>query len=138
MLRFSYPAYVVASDDGYAATFRDVPEAVTGGATYDEALRAAVDALAVALDGYIEGGQAIPQPTPPHVEEALVTVPLVRAGALLLKQAIVQQGISITDLAERLGKTERQTRRVLSGHGSIDQIISALEALGLRVEMRVV
>lgn len=138
MLRFSYPASVTTSDDGYVVTFRDVPEAVTGGATYDEALQAAVDALAVALDGYIESGQSIPQPTPRHIEEVVVTVPPVRAGALLLKQATVQQSIPIHELAGRLGKTERQTRRVLSGRGSIDQVITALEALGLRVEMRVV
>jgi antitoxin HicB len=138
MLRFSYPASLVSSGEGFVVTFRDVPEAVTGGDTPDEALRSASDALAVALAGYIEAGKSIPDPTPKHFEETVVTVPPARAGALLIQQAIHPDEISIAEMSARLNKPERHTRRVLSGRARLDDIIAALEALGLRVELRVV
>ncbi len=50
-----------ASD--YGVSFPDFPGCVTAGATLDEARREAADALALHIDGMIEDGEAIPEPS---------------------------------------------------------------------------
>jgi len=60
----TYPVVIeeVAPAD-FVATFPDIPEAITGAATRGEALALAADALAVAIDGYLALGRAVPPPS---------------------------------------------------------------------------
>ena len=62
MPAFHYEAKLDWSDesDEYIVTFPDVPEAITVGATEDEALEMAADALEVALAGRMKDGDRIP------------------------------------------------------------------------------
>lgn len=86
-------AYVALLEDlgpeGYLVRFPDVPEAITQGATVEEASVNAADALAVALDGYIERHRDVPEPSeglaPGHKAAILVPVdPFVAAAASCL------------------------------------------------------
>jgi len=47
----------------YGVSFPDLPGCVTAGATLDEARAAAVEALALHLQGLVEDGEAIPEPS---------------------------------------------------------------------------
>lgn len=47
----------------YGVSFPDFPGCVTAGATLDEARREAAEALAMHIDGMIEDGEAIPEPS---------------------------------------------------------------------------
>lgn len=69
-----YPAtFVDAGDEsGIVVTFRDVPEAITGGETFGEALEYAKDALTVAKDFYTERGQVPPVPSAPMPGDVMV------------------------------------------------------------------
>ena len=66
MLRnYAYPADIRADDDGrFVVKFPDLPEALTDGATFDEALLEASDCLSEALAGRLVGKEPIPKPSP--------------------------------------------------------------------------
>lgn len=48
--------------DGFVVSFPDIPEALTSGATREEALDMAQDALVTALDFYFEDKRPVPAP----------------------------------------------------------------------------
>jgi len=50
-------------DSDYGVSFPDFPGCVTAGETLDEARREAAEALALHIDGMIEDGTAIPEPS---------------------------------------------------------------------------
>lgn len=70
----SYPVTLMPDEDdgGFVVTFADIPEAITQGATVPEALAAARDALASAMDFYIEAGRTLPTPSQPAPGQPLV------------------------------------------------------------------
>jgi predicted RNase H-like HicB family nuclease len=51
------------TDSDYGVSFPDFPGVVTAGGTLDEARRMAEEALAFHVDGMIEDGEAIPEPS---------------------------------------------------------------------------
>ena len=59
----NYPATFTKDTDGFVVTFRDIPEALTQGDTYEEALEMAQDALATAMDFYFEDNRPVPMPS---------------------------------------------------------------------------
>ena len=72
---FVYPAQVAKQADGYAVSFRDVPEALTSGATKKEALDMAADALATAMQFYFEDRRAVPLPSKARKGEEPIELP---------------------------------------------------------------
>jgi antitoxin HicB len=75
----AYPVDLTLDEDGCTiVAFPDLPEALTGAATRDEALVLAVDCLEEALAGRIVDGEAIPPPSPargrPRVSACLHTL----------------------------------------------------------------
>jgi len=66
MKTFFYPAYFRRTDSGtYSVDFPDLPGCVSAGATLEEALSMAREALSLHLYGMIEDGDAIPEPSDP-------------------------------------------------------------------------
>ncbi|SHJ69855.1 antitoxin HicB [Roseomonas rosea] len=138
-MRYAYPAVLTPEDEGgFSVSFPDVPEALTQGEDEAEALDMAQDALVAALSFYVDRGQ--PLPAPSEVAGAhLVPVPAMAAAKLALHTAKVAQGISNVELARRLGKNEKEARRLLDPtHGSRFEVLeAALRALGQRVVLEV-
>ena len=59
--QLAYPVGLETDDDGAVlVSFPDIPEALTEGATEQEALAEARDCLIAALGGYIDGRRDIP------------------------------------------------------------------------------
>lgn len=58
-----YPVVLTPDTGGYVVTFPDVPEAMTQGDTYDEAMEMAKDVLESSVEIYIEKGQSFPMPS---------------------------------------------------------------------------
>lgn len=86
MTRVSYPA-VFETDDagGYGVVFPDLPGCVTQGATLEDAHANAMEALELHLEGMIEDGEGLPDPSPIATvtgdpESQAVTVMLVPAA----------------------------------------------------------
>lgn len=130
-----YPVTFDCDETGCAVLFPDIPEAVTGGETREEALAMAQDALVTALDFYFEDRREIPPPS--SQGEAFVEVPASVAAKVLLLNAVVQNGVSNAELARMIDTRPQEVTRILDLHHStkIDTIQKALAALGKRLEM---
>lgn len=59
-----YPYQIEPDGNFFLVIFPDVPEAITQGESIEEAERMAYDALATALDFYLDADQAFPTPSP--------------------------------------------------------------------------
>ena len=134
-VRLAYPVRLEAEEGGAVlASFPDVPEALTEGATEREALARAEDCLIAALGGYIEARRDVPWPAPGR-GRPLVALPALAAAKIALYCAMRERGVGNAALAGRLGTVEGTVRRLLDlDHRShIGQVEAALHALGQRL-----
>ena len=132
-MRYIYPCSLKSEEDGgFSVSFPDVDGANTGGATREEALSMAEDALVAALGAYHYLRRDVPLPSP--VKEGQESVPLrpVVAAKVALGTAMRTQGITNVALGERLGISEAAVRKLLDpDHRShISTVERALRTLG--------
>ena len=135
---YAYPCVITPVDDGsLVATFPDVPEAITGGASRSEALAQAEDALATALAGYVHEKWDIPSPSEAVAGHELVAVPAVIAAKLALYSAMRAQRITKVELASRLDISESAVRKLANpDHRShVGQVQKALRAVGRTIKV---
>ena len=132
-MRYAFPCNIVPDDEEKEATGReayvvDVPEAITGGDTWEEAMEMAADGLGVALGMYVKARQDIPKPTPLADGQVLIAVPPIIAAKLALYTAMREQNITNVALAAKLGIYESAVRRIVDpNHRShISQVEKAL------------
>nr|WP_154325059.1 type II toxin-antitoxin system HicB family antitoxin [Pantoea sp. 201603H] len=130
-----YPVTFDCDETGCAVFFPDIPEAMTGSDTREEALAMAQDALVTALDFYFEDRRLIPEPSVNG--EEFIEVPASVAAKVLLLNAVVNAGITNAELARLTGTRPQEVTRILDLHHStkIDTIQTALKALGKRLEL---
>ena len=108
-MRYAYPCDIVSYERqgyGFVVTFPDVPEAITGGDTWDESLFLAQDALIAALSFYVDDCEALPIPSALSDGQVLITVPPLQSAKLALYSAMRERGVSKSDLANMLGVGE--------------------------------
>ena len=132
-MRYLYPVTLVQDEDGqYVVTSPDVPEAITDGASKEEALREMGDALGAALAGYAIEGRDLPTPSEPEPGQRSVPVSPLVAAKLALRAALREEGMTNVALADRLGVTEGVVRRLVDpDHASrLDRVVIALAAIG--------
>ena len=139
-MNFSYGGSFTADPEGgFLVTFPDVPEAITSGDDLDEARRNAVEALGLALRGYLAEDRT--PPSPAAKGRHLVSIPLDAETAL--KVAVIvsfrKAGISKLEFARRLGKQETEARRILDPDHStkLASLEAALAVLGKQVVVSV-
>ncbi|NHB88907.1 type II toxin-antitoxin system HicB family antitoxin [Photorhabdus tasmaniensis] len=130
-----YPVKFEHDETGWAVMFPDIPEALTGGDTREEALAMARDALVTAFDFYFEDRRKIPAPS--LEGEAFVEVPASIVAKVLLLNTMLQTRTSNAELARLLGTRPQEIQRIVSlGHSTkIDTIANALNALGKHLEL---
>lgn len=133
-----YPVNIYKDGDGYSVNFPDIPEALTCGDTYEEALAEAEDALITAFEFYFEDERSVPLPS--NVTGEYVSVPLSVWSKVLLLNAMLEEHVSQSELAKRIGKKKQEMQRIINlGHNTkIDTLVSALEALGKKISFSVV
>jgi antitoxin HicB len=121
---------------GFLVRFHDVPEAITEGETVELARHQAEDALAAALEGYLECGREFPARTcAPLQARSSLDVPIrpTIAARWLLIREMRSRNLSQVALGRLLERDEKSIRRMLRGKGaSLEQILRALAALGIR------
>ena len=127
-----YYAKIQELENGYLVTFRDVPEALTQGDTYEEAVEMAQDALTTAMDFYFEDNRPVPLPSQAKEGEVLIELPLSVWSKVLLLNEMLNQHVNQADLAKRMGiKPQQVTRIVNLEHATkIDTLVQAFKALG--------
>jgi antitoxin HicB len=121
-------------DWGYVVTFPDLPEAITSGRDYSEALNNAVDCLETALGWRMKLGESIPPPSPANGRPTAAPGSLIASKAALYL-AMRQQGVRPAELARRMGVEPPAITRLLNPrHASKpDQFDAAFRALGKRL-----
>ena len=137
MLR--YPALIEPDGTGFMVSFRDIPEALTGGETLDEARTLAADALLTAMDFYFEDKRPVPAPSKAKKGEELIALPASVSAKVLLLNEMIAQKVTPSELARRLNTRPQDVNRIVNlGHVTkIDTIAEALEALGKHLELSV-
>ena len=135
MQTWAFPAVIEKlGDEDFLATFPDVPEAITGGASLAEARENAADALEEAILAYLADGLPIPSPREPRDGEEAVILDPVTAARAALATAMRAKKISNVALAKMLGKSEGAIRRLTDGSSAvkIDTVLQAMNAVGAR------
>ncbi len=135
----TYPAIIEPDGGGFLVRFPDIPEALTQGATRDEALEMAADALLTAMDFYIEDKRPVPPPSPIQAGQVGVDLPASAAAKVMLLNQMVEQRVSAAELARRLHTSPQSVNRLVKlDHATkIDRIDEALHALGRRLVLAV-
>jgi antitoxin HicB len=134
-----YPVQLQPDGTGWLVTFPDIPEALTSGATREEALEMAHDALVTAMDFYFEDSRPVPLPSRPKKEQLSVELPISLAAKVLLLNEMLAQKVRPSQLAKKLGTSPQDVNRLVNLHhtSKIDGISSALHALGKRLELSI-
>jgi len=134
MKTYTYPATFEPTEreGGFTVTFADVPEAITEGDDMADARAMASDALGIVLLTYLEKGKALPQPGTDGV--MIAPAPEVAAKIALI-ETFQQAGISRSELARRIGKDEKEARRLLDPDtaSKLPALTAALAAMGQRL-----
>ena len=99
-----YPAQITfdKGDNRFFVKFIDIPEAITEGESEDEAFFNASEALTLAIEGRLEEGMDIPQPSHCADHQKLIS-PSVRAQAsLLIRWAKLSGDHTTSEIARNL------------------------------------
>lgn len=138
---FLYPVNLRRSGKTFSVRFPDLPEALTEGATREEAMENAFDCLEEAIASRIAEHEDIPSPG--FLKDGFS--PAVALSALMSAKAALylarrEAGLSNVQLAKRLDLDERQVRRLQDPATSsrLPEIDRAIDALGQRLEVRLV
>ena len=130
---FAYPTRLMKGKDGrYLARFPDIPEALTDGATREEALQEAADALSEALMARIADKEDISKPSSPKRGQVLVSADPTVALKVALYIAAREQRLSTAALARKLGVDHKEARRLLDPHhvSKLPRLRQALASTG--------
>jgi antitoxin HicB len=116
-------------------SFPDVPEAVTQGRDQAEARAMAEEALGLVLLAYLERGKPLPKPRAKGRNLVDVAVAPDVAAKLAVLESFAAAGISKSELARRIGKDEKEVRRILDPKHptKLPALTAALRALGKRL-----
>ncbi|SMF06788.1 antitoxin HicB [Xaviernesmea oryzae] len=134
MKTYAYAAQFESTETegGFVVTFPDVPEAITEGGDMTEAREMAADALGVALLTYLELGRPLPDAL---TEGTMISPDPNVAAKIAVIETFASAGISRSELARRMGKDEKEARRVLDPNVStkLPLLVQALSAMGRRL-----
>jgi len=135
-----YPAELEAQADGsFLVRFPDVPEALTDGGDYAEALAQAVDCLSEALAGRINRDEDLPTPSPLRRGARAVAPEPTMALKAALYGALRARNLTVSDLARLLDVDYRQAARLVDPRcaSKLTSLEAALAALGYQIAIAV-
>lgn len=116
-------------------TVPDVPKVVTQGRSETDARAMAEEALGLVLLTYLRRGMPLPKPRARGRDLIEIAVAPDVAAKLAVLESFVAAGISKSELARRIGKDEKEVRRILDPkHATkLPALTAALRALGKRL-----
>lgn len=131
-----YPVDVFSDGRGFFVVCRDVPEATGHDDDRCSAFEACKASLICVFDDYFTSREAIPLPGDPGQD--FIIVPSSVTSKVLLLNEVVNQHVSNSELAKRMGLKRQEITRLfdLNHATKIDTIQKALECLGKRLELR--
>jgi antitoxin HicB len=116
-------------------SFPDVPEVVTQGRGESDARTMAEEALGLVLLSYLDRGKPLPKPRAKSRSLVEIVVAPDVAAKLAVLESFAEAGITKSELARRLGKDEKEVRRILDPKHptKLSALTAALRALGKRL-----
>jgi antitoxin HicB len=136
MKPFVYFAEFESGDeDGIVVSFPDVPEAITQGDDETDAFAQAEEALGLALLSYAARGLPLPKARTRGKGLIGIAVDPEIAAKLAVIEAVREVGISKSELARRIGKNEKEVRRILDPRHAtkLATLTAVLRKLGRRL-----
>jgi antitoxin HicB len=137
MKAYAYRALFEPGDrrGNVVASFPDVPEAITQGRGAADARSMAEEALGLVLLSYLERGKPLPKARARGRNLVEIAVAPDVAAKLAVLEAFAAAGISKSELARRIGKDEKEVRRILDPKHptKLPALVTALRALGKRL-----
>jgi len=137
MRSYIYRALCEAGDrrGNIVVTFPDVPEVVTQGRGEADARAMAEEALGLGLLSYLVRGKPLPKPRAKGHNLVDIAVAPDVAAKLAVLESFAAAGISKSELARRIGKDEKEVRRILDPKHptKLPALTVALRALGKRL-----
>jgi antitoxin HicB len=133
---FAYPAMLRRGADGrFLVRFPDLPEALTDGATEEEAIHEAADALSEALMARIADGEDIPEPSAVVRNQYQIAPDATVALKAALHRALKEKRATAADLSRLLDIDHKEARRMLDPRErtKLPRLTAALDALGYSV-----
>ena len=137
-ISFAYPCTLRKDSEGrFVVRFPNVPEALTDGATKEEALAEAVDCLRAALVGYMLEDRPLPAASPQNGRSFLVAPDTTIRMKAAIYTVARNQGVTAAKLAQTLGIDHKEARRILDPNHrtKADRLEAALAALGYATEL---
>ncbi|WP_179038249.1 type II toxin-antitoxin system HicB family antitoxin [Limnobaculum xujianqingii] len=134
-----YPVNIEPDGTSLFVSFPDIPEALTCGDDLADAKFMAYDALLTAFSMYFED-ESKEIPLPSDIEsEHYIDVPASVAAKILLLNAMVNSGVSRSELGRRVGIKKQNVKQLLDVYHTtkIDTIEQALTSLGHRLTISV-
>jgi antitoxin HicB len=136
MRTFVYHARFEPGDDhGIVVSFPDVPEAITQGDDEADAYAQAEEALGLALLTYPARGLPLPRSKTRGASLVPVAIEADVAAKLAVIEAVRTAGINKSEFARRIGKDEKEARRILDPKHptKLTTLSAALRKLGQRL-----
>lgn len=136
-----YPATFTSDTNGtFLVEFRDVPEAVGVGETFEEAYQSAIDGLETAFGIYMEERKPVPAPSELQDGEHAIHLPVLAQTKLALYHEMLNQGVSKAELARRLSVNQKQVDRLwdVSHSTKLEILEKAFNAIGKRLNVTLV
>ncbi len=133
MRTFVYAARFEPGDtSGMVVSFPDVPEAITQGEEQADATKQAQAALGLALLTYPRRGLAVPPAKAKGRGLVAIAVEPEVAAKIAVLEAFKRSGISKSELGRRIGKDEKEVRRILDPRHNtkLATLTEALRELG--------
>ena len=135
MQTFLFPATVVNDGEFKVVSFRDIPEAITQVSPDEDFLEVITDALATAMEFYIEDDRIIPFASEPQSGEICIDLPLSLVGKIILHNTMLKNGKRQADIARALNIPTSEMARIVnpSRKTKIDTLAKAGVASGGRM-----
>lgn len=132
-----YPYWIEQNAQGeFIANFPDFPDFKVSALSIEKLLDQLHEAILTYLEEWVKD-HPIPEPSALHPGEETLFLRPTLVLKLRLQKAVREQNISGAELARRLGCLPQEAVRILkiSHPTKIDTMVTALEAVGLRVSL---
>lgn len=136
---WAYPVrFIPAKEGGYTVIVSGIEGAITEGDDKETAEKSAVSVIADVANYYFDEKKMIPPAPGKKDDEELVRLPFAMALKIALRNELIEQKLSQSELARRLGMSAQllsQTLDLARTRTSIDVLINAFEAIGKKIDV---
>lgn len=135
-----YPAtFTPDTNNTILVEFRDIPEAVGVGETFEIACQSALDGLETAFSIYMDERKPIPASSECLDGEQAIYLPVAVQTKVVLYHEMLAQGITKAELARRLSVNQKQIDRLwdLSHSTKLEFLEKAFNAIGKRLALAI-